>query len=526
MSRKRVSMRKIREVLRLKWSLKLSDQQIAESCRLSPSTVWEYVRRAKEADLSWPLPEDLADAELERKLFAGNPARDQERPEPEWETIYSESKKKGVTLLLLWQEYKQEHPLGHGYVNFTILFRKWKKKNGALDVTMRQDYKAGEKLFVDYAGMTIAIIDPSSGEIKEAQTFVATLGASNYTYAEASWSQGLEDWLASHRRALEFFGGVPEIIVPDNLKSGVRQACYFEPDINRSYLEFAQHYGVAIIPTRVRKPQDKAKVEKGVQTVEQSILAVLRNRSFFSLSEGNEAIWMLLDELNNKPFQKLAGSRKSCFEELEKPVLAPLPKTPYELASWKKATVHPDYHVEVDKHFYSVPHRYAREKVEVRLTQTSIEVFCQGQRIASHQRLPQLDRYKGRHSTIADHMPSHHKYRSEWHPERFISWANSIGDHTAQVIDAILNSRQHPEQSFRSCFGVLRLAKSYGSERLEAACKRACFFKAYSFKSIESILKNKLEQEPLPEAQTQEQTQEQAQTKLHPNVRGAAYYKN
>ena len=515
-------MRKIREVLRLKWSLKLSDQQIAESCRLSVSTVWEYVRRAREADLSWPLPEALSDAELEQKLFAGNPARHQERPEPDWSYIYTESKKKGVTLLLLWREYIQEYPLGHGYVNFTILFRRWKKEHGGSEVSLRQEYKAGEKLFVDYAGMTIAITDPSNGEIRAADIFVATLGLSNYSYAEASWSQGLEDWLASHRRALEFFGGVPEIIVPDNLKSGVRQACYFEPDINRSYLEFAEHYGVAIIPTRVRKPKDKAKVEKGVQTVEQAILAVLRQRLFFSLAEANEAIWSLLVVLNNKAFQKLAGTRKSCFEALDKPALRPLPKTPYELASWKKATVHPDYHVEVDKHFYSVPYRYAREKVELRLTQNSIEIFCQGQRIASHQRLPQLARYQGRHSTLAEHMPSQHQYRSEWHPERFISWAKSIGEHTAQVIDAILNSRQHPEQSFRSCFGVLRLAKSYGHERLEAACKRACFFKAYRFKSIEAILKNKLEQEPLPSEQTQmEQTQ---QAKQHQNVRGAAYY--
>ena len=367
----------------------------------------------------------------------------------------------------------------------------------------------------------MAITDPSSGELKEAQIFVATLGASNYSYAEASWSQTIEDWLASHRRALEFFGGVPEIIVPDNLKSGVRQACYFEPDINRAYLEFAEHYGVAIIPTRVRKPKDKAKVEKGVQTVEQAILAPLRQRRFFSLAEANDAIWLLLEAFNSKAFQKLAGSRKSCFEELDKPALSPLPKTPYELASWKKATVHPDYHVEVEKHFYSVPYRYAREKVALRLTQNSIEIFCHGQRIASHQRLPQLERYQGRHSTIAEHMPSQHQYRSEWHPERFMTWAQTIGEHTAQVIEAILNSRQHPEQSFRSCFGVLRLAKSYGHERLEAACKRACFFKAYRFKSIEAILKNKLEQEPLPETQIQK---DQKQASYHPNVRGAAYY--
>ncbi len=273
------------------------------------------------------MPDDLDDAELEAKLFAGNQVKHQLRPEPDWDTIYSESKKKGVTLLLLWREYIQTHPLGHGYVNFTIKFRDWKKRNKITEVSMRQDYKAGEKCFVDYAGMTIDIVDPSTGEVKEAQMFVGTLGASNYSFAEATWTQNLEDWLGSHRRMLEYFDGVPEIIVPDNLKTGIRKACYFEPDINRSYLEFAEHYGLAIIPTRVRKPKDKAKVEKAVQDVEYSILAPLRDRTFFSLAEANEAIAKLLSAFNQKPFQKLAGSRTSLFEELEKPVLNPLAET-------------------------------------------------------------------------------------------------------------------------------------------------------------------------------------------------------
>lgn len=480
-------MRKIREVLRLKWSLKLSDHQIAESCRISRSTVWEYTRRAEEAGLSWPLPESLGDAELEKKLFAGNPAKQQKRPEPDWAYIHAESKKKGVTLLLLWREYIQAQPLGHGYVNFTIRFRAWKKREGIANVSMRQQHKLGEKLFVDYAGMTIDITDPATGEIKTPQVFVATLGASNYTYAESSWSQSIEDWLSSHRRALEFFGGVPEIVVPDNLKAGVKSPSYYEPDINRAYLEFAQHYGVAIIPARVRKPKDKAKVEKGVQHVERAILAPLRKRSFFSPAEANEAIAKLLSELNANPFQRLAGSRQSVFDEQEKTALKPLPKTPYTLASWKKASVHPDYHIEVDKHFYSVPYRYAGEKVDVRLTRYTLEAFFKGKRIALHERKAKLSRYKGKHSTIADHMPSHHKFRGEWTPERFLSWAATIGEATAEVIMTILASRKHPEQSFRSCFGILRLAKVYGAERLEAACTRACRFKAFSYKSVQSI---------------------------------------
>lgn len=524
MSRKRVSMRKIREVLRLKWSLKLSDHQIAESCQISRSTVWEYTRRAKEAGLRWPLPENLSDADLEGKLFAGNPARQQTRPEPDWAYIHAESKKKGVTLLLLWREYIQEHPLGHGYVNFTIRFRAWKKREGIAKVTMRQDYKLGEKLFVDYAGMTIDITDPSTGEVKAAQVFVATLGASNYTFAEASWTQSIEDWLGSHRRALEFFGGVPEIIVPDNLKTGVRSPSYFEPDINRSYLEFAQHYGVAIIPTRVRKPRDKAKVEKGVQHVEQAILAPLRRRRFFSLAEANEAISKLRAELNSRPFQKLAGSRQRVFDEQEKPALNPLPRTPYLLASWKKATVHPDYHVEVDKHFYSVPYRYAKQKVDIRLTQHSLEVFCDGKRIACHERKAQLAKYKGKHTTITEHMPSHHRFKGEWTADRFLNWADKIGSNTAQLVAALLKSRRHPEQSFRSCFGILRLAKSYGDARLEAACTRACYFRAYSFKSVESILKNKLDTEPLTLTVEPKREQSALKTKPHQNVRGADYY--
>lgn len=521
MSRKRVSMRKIREVLRLKWSLKLSDHQIAESCKLSRSTVWEYVRRANEAKLSWPLGDELDDSELEKKLFAGHQGS-KEKTEPDWEYIHSESKKKGVTLLLLWREYIQEQPQGHGYVNFTIKFREWKKQKGLSAVSMRQSYKFGEKLFVDYAGMTIDITDSNTGEVKEAQIFVGTLGASNYTFAEATWTQTLEDWLASHRRMLEFFEGVPEIIVPDNLKTGVRSPSYYEPDINRSYLEFAEHYCVAVIPARVRKPKDKAKVEKGVQDVEQQILAPLRKHSFFSLAEANEAIAQRLETLNTKPFQKLVGSRKSLFIEQEKATLKPLPKSAYVLSTWKQATVHIDYHVELDKHYYSVPYRYAKEKVDVRSTQNTLEIFFQGKRIAVHRRKPQLDKYKARHTTIADHMPSHHRFRGEWTVDRFLSWSSTIGEFTSELINMIMQSRAHPEQSFRSCLGVLRLAKVYGSDRLEAAAKRACYFKAYSYRSVESILKNKLDKQALAQEETNHPNSKTTQE--HQNVRGANYY--
>jgi transposase len=310
--------------------------------------------------------------------------------------------------------------------------------------------------------------------------------------------------------------------VPDNLKSAVRSPSYYEPDINKSYLEFAEHYGVAIIPARVRKPKDKAKVENGVQQVQQQILAPLRNHTFFSLVEANQAIAGLLEQLNAKPFQKLAGSRKSLFDEHEQAALKPLPKTAYVLATWKQATVHIDYHVEVDKHYYSVPYQYAKEKVDIRLTQNSLEVFLQGKRIATHRRKPQLANYKGRHTTIAEHMPSHHSFRGEWTVDRFLTWANTIGEATTELIDAIMKTRVYPEQSFRSCLGILRLAKVYGSERLEAACKRACHFKAYSYRSVESILKNKLDSQALP--QVEKQIEVKQKTQAHQNVRGANYY--
>lgn len=520
---KRVSMRKIREALRLKWELGTDERQIAQSCRISRSTLWEYLRRAKDAGLNWPLSQDLDDAALEAMLFQGDPNRGAERPEPNWQEIHRERKRKGVTLLLLWQEYIAQHPEGYGYVTFTVtswcFANKYRAWRGGLDATMRQDHKAGEKLFVDYAGMTLAISDPGTGEVREAQIFVATLGASNYSYAEATASQTVEDWLGSHRRALEFFGGVPEIIVPDNLKAGVKSPCRYEPELNRAYAEFAEHYALAVIPARVRKPRDKAKVETGVQVVERWILAPLRKRTFFSLREANEAISELLEGLNEKPFQKLPGSRKTSFERLDKPHLRALPAEAYTPARWKKAKVNIDYHVEVDGHYYSVPHALMKETVELRLTRNTVEVFHKSKRVTSHPRVPDLTRYRGRHTTTPEHMPEMHRLSREWTPERLIQWAQKTGAHTARVVEEILASRAHPEQGFRSCLGIMRLGKTYGPERLEAACRRACHFRAYSFKSVQSILKTKLDFEPLPATRPDTTTQQ-----THRNVRGADYY--
>jgi transposase len=470
----------------------------------------------------------MDDEALEKKLYPKSVGVDySERALADWSEIYKELKRKGVTLFLLWQEYKLEHSNGLAYSSFTLKYRQWCKDR---KLSFRQEYKTGEKLFVDYTGMTIDITDPATGEIRRAQVFVGTLGASNYTYAEATWTQQIDDWLASHRRMLEFFGGVPEIIVPDNLRTGVSKANYYEPDINKSYLEFAEHYGLALIPTRVRKPKDKAKVEKGVQHVERNILAPLRKHTFFSLTEANESIAERLKSLNTKPFQKQSYSRKDLFEELESPVLKALPQEAFVLAYWKKATVHIDYHVHLDNHYYSVPYQYVGEAVELRYTQTTIEVFHKGKRIASHARPLSLKRGH-RQTTLKEHMPDKHKFKGEWTKDRFIHWAQKIGNYTAELIEALLHSRKHPEQSFRSCLGIMRLGKSYGDDRLELACKRACHLRSYSYKSVESILKHKLDQEELPESlipsprvEQTELKQEAVTQKEHQNLRGAAYY--
>jgi len=379
---------------------------------------------------------------------------------------------------------------------------------------MRQNHKAGEKMFVDYAGQTVPIVDRQTGEVKKAQIFVAILGASNYTYTEATWTQSLPDWIASHIRAWEFMQGVAALTIPDNIKTGISEACYYEPDLNATYHELSQHYQTAILPARVRKPRDKAKVETGVQGVEQRILAPLRHRTFFSLTDLNQAIRELLVEYNQRPFQKLPGSRQSLFEELEQPVLKPLPAQRYEYAEWKTATVNIDYHVEVDRHYYSVPYKLVRKRVEVRLTATVVECFHNGKRVASHLRSFE----KGRHTTLKEHMPKGHLEYLEWTPERIVKWAAKTGGATAEVVKYIMVSRAHPQQGFRSCLGIMRLGKLHGTNRLEAACVRAKAINAMSYKSIASILKHGLDKCPLPEKPP-------ASLNLrHDNVRGPEYY--
>ena len=512
MSAKRLSMRKVKEVLRLKLVCGLSHRQIAKSCSIGRTTVYEYLRRAKEAGLSWPLPVGMDETSLDRLLFPpASSIPSGARGEPNWTEIHQERKRKGVTLFLLWQEYKENHPERYQYSAFCKKYLQW---TGKLDLVMRQEHRAGEKMFVDYAGQTAEVIDSSTGEIRQAQVFVAVLGASNYTYAEASWTQSLPDWIGSHSRAFVFFGGVPEIVVPDNLKTGVKRACYYEPDLNPSYQEMATHYGCAVIPARVKKPRDKAKVEVAVQVVERWILARLRHVTFFSLNELNSAIRKLITKLNERPFKKLPGSRKILFDTLDKPALKPLPTHPYVYAEWKKARVHIDYHIEVKDYYYSVPYQLVKQQVDVRVTANTVEIFHKGRRVASHPRSSQGNR----HNTLREHMPKPHQSYAEWTPRRLIRWAAKTGPSTAQLIESILASRPHPQQGFRSCLGIMRLGKDYGEKRLEAACARALAIGGLSFKSIKAILKTGLDQRPLLK------DQQDSQPIRHINIRGAQYY--
>ena len=512
MAKERLSMRKIREILRLKFDCCFSNRKIAKSCSIARSTVATYLSMAKTAGLQWPVPDNLSDTEIYNLVFKNRDNKPVNKWQmPAMEYIHNELKKKSVTLQLLWYEYKQNNPDGYQFSYFCELYQKWVKK---LDISLRQRHRAGEKLFIDYAGQTVPIHDPETGKVTEAQIFIAVLGASNYTFAKAFLSQSLPHWIKSHIHAFEFFGGVPHILVPDNLKSGITHPSRYEPDINPTYHDMALHYGTAVIPARSRKPKDKAKVENAVLVAERWILAALRNHTFFSLPALNKAISQKLTELNDRKFQKLDTTRREMFENIDKPALKPLPAAKYEYAEWKKARVNIDYHIEFDRHYYSVPYQLRKEQVDVRFTDTTVEILFKNKRVASYPRS-----YKqGAFTTCREHMPKSHQQYLEWTPSRIIKWAASNGPRTAQLVMAVINSRHHPEQGFRACLGIMRLGKRYSQERLENACARALAIRSYSYKSIDSILKKGLDKVPLPE--------EQIKTKSidHTNIRGNQYY--
>jgi transposase len=511
MPAERAPMRKVREVLRLRHALGVSERQIAITTGLSRSTVGEYLRRAAVIGITWPMPEGLDDAELERRLFTP-PTFDEKpaRPLPDWSDVHKELKRRAVTLLLLWEEYRAEHTDGYGYSRFCDLYRDWCK---TISPTMRQTHAAGEKLFVDFAGDTIPVFDAAIGIERRAHIFVAVLGASNYTYAEARWSEGLADWIGAHVNALNMIGGVPKAVVCDNLKAGVTAVCRYEPGINRTYQELAEHYDTAILPTRPRKPRDKAKVEVAVQIVQRFVLARLRNRRFFSLHELNAAIRQTVADLNAKIMRKLGVSRNELFAEIDRPALKALPTAPYQYAEWKKCRVAPDYHVEIADHYYSVPSRLIREQLEARITDTTIEILHNGARVASHAR----SHARRRHTTIPEHMPSAHRRYAEWTPARIRREAAKIGPATIALVEAIMQAKPHPEQGFRACLGILRLARSYGSARIEAACRRGNDIGATTYGSIKSILQHGLDR-----AYANEEPPD-APPIRHRNIRGTGY---
>ena len=515
MPAERTAMRHVREVLRLKFVGGVPTREIARRVGVAASTVRATLKRFQAAGLSWPLPAELTDAALEARLFpdAGTKQGHRRQVEPDWASIHHELKRKHVTLSILWDEYIECHPEGYRYSRFCELYRIWEAK---LSVTMRQTHVGGDKLFVDYAGDTVpVIVDRLTGETRQAQVFVAVMGASNFTYVEATWTQTLGDWIGAHTRALAAIGGVPRLIVPDNAKVAVIKACLYEPQVNRTYAEMAAHYHTAVLPTRPQRPRDKAKVEAAVLIVERWILARLRHRRFYSLAELNAAIGELLHQLNEeRPIRRLGVTRRQLLEELDRPALKPLPIEPYVFAEWRVRRVGIDYHVEVERHFYSVPYRFARTEVEVRLTARTVEIFARGERIAVHMR----SSGNGKHTTAADHMPSSHRRYADWTIGRIRRDAALVGPATAALCDLILEHRPHPEQGFRSCLGILRLARPFGVARLEAAATRAIEIGALTYGSVRSILDHKLDRHAA------HQRAADGAPILHPNIRGSRYY--
>ena len=517
MATERLSMRKTREILRLK-ELKRSHREISRVLGVGGATVSEAAARARAAQLDWAVVSTMSDAELDARLYP-KPATDVERPLPDPATLDVELRKTGVTLRLLHHEYLEHNRVGaYGYTQFCAHYNGWKTTQS---ITMRQVHLAGDKLFVDYSGKKPSIIDVETGESIEVELFIAVLGASNYTYAEVTRSQTVPDWVMSHVRALEYFQGVPAAIVPDQLKSGVTKSCRYEPGVQRTYDELAQHYDTVIFPARPIHPRDKAKVEVGVQIAQRWILARLRNQRFFSIDEMNDRIAELLEDLNTRLMRRYRASRRDLFEKLERSVLKPLPTSRFSYGQWKKARVNIDYHVVFDDHFYSAPYQMVGDEVWIRATGLTIEIFTDSSdlrrdnRVGSHVRS-----YKrGGHTTSDEHRSVLHLKHAEWTPERIVSWAKSIGANAALLIEKIMIERKHPEHGYRSCLGIIRLDKKYGHERLDAACARALAVGGRSYKHVESILRNGLDHVALPK------TDEEPTTAIdHENVRGPDYY--
>lgn len=501
-------MDKIREIIRL-YELGYSQGEIARSCHVARSTVQDYIRRAAAQGLGYADLKDLSHSEARERLGKGKRRASTPAVPIDFAQVHRELSRKGVTLALLWQEGLDRQDWHLSYGGFCRRYNQWKGKH---NLSMRQVYKAGEKLFVDYCGMTVPVIDVVRNQVIDAQIFVASFGASNYIYAEATPSQASVHWIGSHQRALAFFGGVPACVIPDNLKAGVTAACRYEPGLNATYQEFAEHYQIAVMPARPRKPRDKSKVEKAVQEVERQILAPMRDVRFASFSQLNEAIRTRLTQLNQRTMNGYGMSRQALFEITDKPALKPLPQAPFVFATWKDAKVSLDYHLEVEKHYYSVPYWFVQRQVRVKISESQVEVFYDNQRIALHPR----SRVPYRHSTRPEHMPPEHWAYKQQSKHNFLTWANQIGPQTVEQVEAIFALKDHEEQAFRTIKGVQRLQHRYGAARLEAACQRANQFSLVGLKRLKSILDSKLDTtEPEPDTPA---------TPPHDNLRGAAYY--
>lgn len=511
MARGRSDMRKIKEIIRLIYECGNSQRRAARSCGIGRATVQEYLLRFKAAGITWDVAREMGEEDLERLLFPPV-AHDGsfKRTVIDFEYIWREIRRPDMTLALLWEEYKTQYADGYQYSQFCELFRHYSK---TVTVSMRQEHKAGEKGFVDF-GTGLSFIDMATGELIKTQLFVFVWGASNYTFAKAVRGEDLISWITVNADALEYFGCAPKAIVPDNLKSAVVKACRYEPGINPTYTEFADHYGLTIFPARPRKPKDKAKVEVGVKLAKRWILARLRNAVFTSIEQMNEAIAGLVEVFNFKQMKRLRKSRRELFELLDKPNALALPSSRYEYAEWKKVRVNINYHVMFDEHDYSVPYTLIHQELEVRATARTVEIYKKGVRICSHCRSFQRFGY----TTVTGHMPPSHQKYLEWTPERILEWGAKYGSAVRELIEHILSARRFPEQAYRSCLGVIRLANHYPAQRLNAACGRALLFRSYSYQSVKKILARGLdEQTPRQSVLTKHIT--------HENIRGADYFK-
>ena len=508
--KRRFCMELVREVFRLKWEENRTNRFVGQALHISKSTVATYLARANRGKINTlEQLKSLSDEELKKVIFPDKFVDKEDTVD--WAKVHVELKRKNMTLMLLWQEELEKNPSLFNYSQFCFLYSLWRKEG---KIAMKQEYKAGERGFIDYAGTTVPVTNHRTGEVDYAQIFVMSLGGTHYTYIEATWTQGVRDFLSSHIRAFEFFGGVPEILVPDNLKSAVTMASRYEPTLNRSYRELAGHYGTVIVPARVRRPKDKAIVENAVLHISRQILAKIRDRKFFTLGELNQSLWELLEQYNNRKLQGLEESRRSLFEKVEKSALRPLPRQRCDIAEWKKAKANIDYHIVLDKNFYSVPYKFRRKELTVRYTPSNVEIFCENKRIAVHRRLIGMKKS----STSKEHMPVGHKAYAEWSPSRIINWAKKTGPCCGEICKKIMEQREHPELGYRSCLGVINLGKKYSSERLENACRRALEIGGVSFQSIKSILTKGLDNRVI------EQSDSIFKEIKHENIRGSNYY--